>query len=58
MATAEPTVRLAPRHLAWARRRRAFATHWATFRRNRQGMLGLGILGGLPADRGALGRCS
>lgn len=42
---ATPTVRLSPRNLAWARRRRAFAMHWATFRRNRRGMLGLAILG-------------
>jgi peptide/nickel transport system permease protein len=30
--------------VAWARRRRAFAAHWATFRANPRGMVGLGIL--------------
>jgi peptide/nickel transport system permease protein len=33
------------RALAWTRRRRAMARSWAAFRRNRQGVLGLVILG-------------
>ena len=33
-----------PRRLAWNRRRRAFAGHWAVYRRNRHGMIGLSIL--------------
>ncbi|HSL12228.1 MAG TPA: ABC transporter permease [Actinomycetota bacterium] len=32
------------RSIVWSRRRRAFAAHWRTFRRNRQGMVGLGVL--------------
>lgn len=32
------------RSLTWQRRRVALATHWATFRHNRQGTVGLGIL--------------
>ncbi len=35
---------LTPRRIAWTRRRRALATHWATYRRNRQGMVGLVVL--------------
>lgn len=33
------------RRLAWRRRRRAFSGHWAVYRRNKQGMAGLIILG-------------
>jgi len=33
-----------PRQLVWARRRSTAAAHWATFRKNRQGMVGLGVL--------------
>lgn len=33
-----------PRAIAWARRRRALAGHWRTYRRNAQGMWGLAIL--------------
>ncbi len=40
-----PEARWSARRLAWARRRRALASHWATFRRNRQGLAGLAILG-------------
>jgi peptide/nickel transport system permease protein len=31
--------------MAWTRRRRAIAGHWSAYRRNRQGMVGLAILG-------------
>jgi peptide/nickel transport system permease protein len=33
-----------PRSLIWARRRATAVAHWRTFRSNRQGMVGLGIL--------------
>jgi peptide/nickel transport system permease protein len=33
-----------PRRIAWARRRRAISGYWATYRRNRQGMIGLIVL--------------
>jgi peptide/nickel transport system permease protein len=33
-----------PRTLVWRRRRATAAEHWRTFRRNRQGLLGLGVL--------------
>jgi peptide/nickel transport system permease protein len=33
-----------PRALRWYRRRETAAAHWRTFRRNRQGMVGLGVL--------------
>ena len=33
------------RRLAWIRRRASLAMHWATFRTNRRGMIGLGVLG-------------
>jgi peptide/nickel transport system permease protein len=33
-----------PRRIAWARRRRAAAGYWATFRRSGQGMVGLVVL--------------
>jgi peptide/nickel transport system permease protein len=33
-----------PRRIAWARRRRALKGYWATYRRNKQGMVGLVIL--------------
>jgi hypothetical protein len=32
------------RAIVWTRRRRTIAAHWATFRRNRQGTLGIAIL--------------
>ena len=38
------TASISPRRLAWTRRRRALAGHWATYRRNSQGMVGLSIL--------------
>ena len=37
-------LKMSPRRVARARRRRAFAAHWATYRVNRQGMVGLVIL--------------
>jgi peptide/nickel transport system permease protein len=37
-------VRVSPKRLIWARRRRALRAHWVTYRRNRQGMVGLWIL--------------
>jgi peptide/nickel transport system permease protein len=33
-----------PRAIAWARRRRAFKRTWSVYRRNKMGMMGLGIL--------------
>ena len=39
-----PDVPTSPRRIAWARRRRTVGGHWATYRRNRQGMTGLWIL--------------
>jgi peptide/nickel transport system permease protein len=36
---------LTPRRVAWARRRRTWAAHWSTYRSNRQGMVGLVVLG-------------
>ena len=47
MAKVAPFVEAAtsPRQIAWARRRRAVGGHWTTYRRNRQGMTGLWILG-------------
>jgi peptide/nickel transport system permease protein len=45
MATTEPAGELrSPRALIWQRRRATAAGHWSTFRRNRQGMIGLGVL--------------
>jgi peptide/nickel transport system permease protein len=43
MATVERRS-VSARRLAWSRRRLALARHWATYRRNRQGALGLAIL--------------
>lgn len=33
-----------PRRLVWRRRRQALARNWALYRRNRQGMVGLGVM--------------
>ncbi len=46
MATGEEIRELrSPHSLVWERRRAAASAHWATFRHNRQGVAGLGILG-------------
>jgi peptide/nickel transport system permease protein len=42
--TPPPVVPRSPRAIAWARRRRALAGYWRTFRRSKQGMVGLTIL--------------
>lgn len=45
MATTEHAPELrSPRALVWQRRRAMAAEHWRTFRRNRQGVVGLGVL--------------
>ncbi|HEY5904450.1 MAG TPA: ABC transporter permease [Actinomycetota bacterium] len=45
MATGEHARELrSPRALVWQRRRDTAAAHWATFRRNPQGMVGLAVL--------------
>jgi len=45
MAVTERAAELrSPRSLIWRRRRATAAAHWGTFRRNRQGMVGLGVL--------------
>ncbi len=45
MATGEQARELrSPRALVWQRRRDTAAAHWATFRRNPQGMVGLAVL--------------
>jgi len=44
MAVAERD-RASSRQMAWIRRRRAVAAYWAVYRRNRQGMVGLCVLG-------------
>lgn len=45
MATSERTSELrSPRALVWQRRRATAAEHWRTFRKNPQGMVGLGVL--------------
>jgi peptide/nickel transport system permease protein len=43
VATAPPA-RKSPRAIAWARRRRALSGYWRTYRRNKQGMVGLAVL--------------
>lgn len=45
MATVEHVDVPSPRRMAWTRRRRALAGHWAVYRHSRQGMTGLVILG-------------
>lgn len=42
--SADGTLDLSPRRVAWTRRRRALARTWAQFRASRPGMLGLAIL--------------
>ncbi|MGZ8583349.1 MAG: ABC transporter permease [Actinomycetota bacterium] len=45
MATGEQARELrSPRALVWQRRRATAAAHWATFRRNPQGMVGLAVM--------------
>ncbi len=44
MATERTGGLRSPRALVWQRRRATAAAHWATFRRNRQGMVGLAVL--------------
>ncbi|HEY5861342.1 MAG TPA: ABC transporter permease [Actinomycetota bacterium] len=44
MATEGPVELRSARSLIWARRRATLATHWRTFRRSRQGMIGLTVL--------------
>ncbi len=44
MATEGPVELRSARSLIWARRRATLAAHWRTFRRNRQGMIGLTVL--------------
>jgi peptide/nickel transport system permease protein len=44
MATERTGELRSPRALVWQRRRATAAAHWATFRRNRQGMVGLAVL--------------
>ena len=44
MATEGPVERRSARSLIWARRRATLASHWRTFRRSRQGMIGLTVL--------------
>jgi peptide/nickel transport system permease protein len=44
VATEQVQERRSARSLVWQRRRTTAAVHWGTFRRNRQGMVGLGIL--------------
>jgi peptide/nickel transport system permease protein len=39
-----PPTRTSARRVVWARRRRTIATHWRTYRSNRQGVVGLAIL--------------
>ncbi len=41
---ATPAVTRSSRSITWERRRAAMRVHWATFRRNRQGMIGLVVL--------------
>jgi peptide/nickel transport system permease protein len=40
----EPTKTPSARGITWARRRRAMATYWRAYKRNKQGMMGLVIL--------------
>jgi peptide/nickel transport system permease protein len=42
--TASRERRPSARAIVWTRRRRTMAAHWATFRRNGQGVVGIGIL--------------
>jgi peptide/nickel transport system permease protein len=44
VATGRTQAIRSPRSLVWQRRRATAAAHWATFRRNRQGMVGLAVL--------------
>ena len=44
MATEGPVELRSARSLIWARRRSTLAAHWRTFRRSRQGMIGLTVL--------------
>jgi peptide/nickel transport system permease protein len=44
MATEGPVELRSARSLIWARRRATLAAHWRTFRRSRQGMIGLTVL--------------
>jgi peptide/nickel transport system permease protein len=44
MATERTEELRSPRALVWQRRRATAAAHWAAFRRNRQGMIGLAVL--------------
>jgi peptide/nickel transport system permease protein len=44
MATEGPVELRSARSLIWARRRTTLAAHWRTFRRSRQGMIGLTVL--------------
>lgn len=39
-----PAVTRSARAITWARRRRAIAAHWRTYRHNKQGMIGLTVL--------------
>jgi len=45
MGEPDPVTPERANRLAWARRRRSLATYWKTFRKSRQGMVGLCILG-------------